>query len=279
MKTNPNCKINLGLHVVSRRADGYHNLESVFLPVPICDELEINLSSSFSFIQDGIAIEGDAEQNLVVRAYRMMQQAFGDLVGAVDIRLTKNIPFGAGLGGGSSNAAFTLKMLNDLFSLNMSSIQLQQLSTRLGADCAFFVDNVPAYVTGIGDQLSPLDFNPLEGHKLLLVKPDETVSTTEAYRGITPRDRRQHCPTASLLQAIRRPMSEWQDLIVNDFEESVFKGHSFLGEIKSRLYAAGALYAAMSGSGSTVYGIFPLSANLRKVADHMSHYGQLFFLE
>lgn len=255
MKTFPNCKINLGLHVIRRRDDWYHDLETLFLPVPLCDELEIEPADSFSFIQEGIAIDGDCNQNLVVRAYRLMQLELGSSIKPVAIRLRKNIPFGAGLGGGSSDAAFTLKMINELFGLGLPNSELRQLASRLGADCPFFIDNVPAFATGIGDCLEPLGYNPLQCHKIMLVKPDTAVSTADAYRGITPRDKRVD-KGISLRDVLAMPMHEWRNNLVNDFEESVFTKYPNLGEIKNRFYSAGAIYASMSGSGSSVFGIF-----------------------
>lgn len=256
MKAFPNCKINLGLHVVRRRSDGYHDLETVFVPVPLCDELEINPSESFSFSQTGIAIDCNPEDNIVVRAYRLLQRECGIRLPEVEISLRKKIPFGAGLGGGSSDAAFTLKMVDELYSLGIGSERLCTLAAKLGADCPFFIDNRPAFATGIGDCLTPLDFNPLAGHKLLLVKPDEAVSTAEAYGGITPRERRNDIEPCNLAEAVARPVEEWARLIVNDFEATVFAKHPRLAAIKQTLYDTGALYAAMSGSGSTIYGIF-----------------------
>ncbi len=262
MIASPNCKINIGLHVVRRRSDGYHDLETVFVPVPLCDELEINPSESFSFSQTGIAIDCNPEDNIVVKAYRLLQRECGNRLPDVEIRLRKNIPFGAGLGGGSSDAAFTLKMVDELYSLGLGSERLCAIAAKLGADCPFFIDNQPAFATGIGDCLTPMDFNPLSGHKLLLVKPDETVSTAEAYGGITPRERRSDIAPCNLTEAVRKPVSEWRGVIVNDFETTVFAKHPRLAAIKQTLYDAGALYAAMSGSGSTIYGIFEAGANV-----------------
>ena len=271
MLQHPNCKINLGLNIMHRREDGYHNLETLFLPVGICDRLEIEPSNIFSFSQEGIPIAGDDESNLVIRAYRALQRLFGDAVGPCQIKLEKCIPFGAGLGGGSSDAAFTIKMLANLFNLPISTKEMEQLAATLGADCPFFIQNQPAFATGIGDILSPLGFNPLEGYTLLLVKPEETVSTAEAYRGITPRDQRRDCQnTVSLAQAVKEPITKWRELIVNDFEESVFRSHPLLSEIKNHLYTCGALYSAMSGSGSTIYGIFPSPADMDPISNTLS---------
>ena len=158
MIASPNCKINIGLHVVRRRSDGYHDLETVFVPVPLCDELEINSSENFSFSQTGIAIDCNPEDNIVVKAYRLLQRECGNRLPDVEIRLRKNIPFGAGLGGGSSDAAFTLKMVDELYSLGLGSERLRAIAAKLGADCPFFIDNQPAFATGIGDCLTPMDF-------------------------------------------------------------------------------------------------------------------------
>ncbi len=157
MIASPNCKINIGLHVVRRRSDGYHDLETVFVPVPLCDELEINPSESFSFSQTGITIDCNPEDNIVVKAYRLLQRECGNRLPDVEIRLRKNIPFGAGLGGGSSDAAFTLKMVDELYSLGLGSERLRAIAAKLGADCPFFIDNQPAFATGIGNCLTPMD--------------------------------------------------------------------------------------------------------------------------
>ncbi|MBQ2509123.1 MAG: 4-(cytidine 5'-diphospho)-2-C-methyl-D-erythritol kinase [Bacteroidales bacterium] len=250
MITAPNCKINLGLHVVERRPDGYHNLQTLFVPVPLCDELEIVPSEQFSFQQEGILVEGDPEENLCVRAYRLMQRHCPQ-VGPVAMRLKKRIPFGAGLGGGSSDAAFVLVMLRQLFHLDLSDRQLETLAVQLGADCPFFVRNKPAYATGIGDILEPVELD-LGSYRLVLLKPDDAVSTREAYGGIRPNA--QNRP--DLRQVIRRPIGEWRQQIVNDFETTVFPHHPRIAFLKVFLYKQGALYASMSGSGSTVFGLF-----------------------
>ena len=261
MITHPNCKINLGLQVVRRREDGYHDLQTVFVPVPLCDELEIVPSERFSFSQSGINIDCNPEDNIVVKAFRLMQRECNNRLPDVEIRLHKHIPFGAGLGGGSSDAAFTLRMLNDIFDIGMDKGRLRYLAAKLGADCAFFIDNVAVYATGIGDNLAPLGFNPLEGYKLVLVKPDEAVSTAEAYRGVTKREA-SGMPCPDIPPLLAKPVETWRDTIVNDFETNVFKNHPRLKELKDTLYRAGALYAAMSGSGSTIYGIFNRDSNI-----------------
>lgn len=257
MLSTPNCKINLGLHVVARRPDGYHDLETIFLPVhELHDILEIEPSDQFQFLQEGIAVDCALEDNICVNAYRLLQHDFPQ-VGAVRMRLVKQVPFGAGLGGGSSDAAFTLKMLNELFSLGLSTVQLQCYAARLGADCAFFIENRAAYATGIGDQLQLLDFD-LEtmGLHVEIRIPDDHVSTREAYQGIHP-----HPSPFDLRDAVRCPVGEWREKIVNDFEESVFPVHPAIRQLKEQLYAEGALYASMSGSGSAVFGLFHGSLN------------------
>lgn len=267
MITYPNCKINLGLHVVRERDDGYHDLETIFLPAPLYDILEIVKADSFSFVQEGIPIAGSPDDNLVVKAFRMFQRETG--IDNVAIRLTKAIPFGAGLGGGSSDAAFTLRMLDDLFELKLGREKLITMAASLGADCAFFIDNVPAYATGIGDKLTPLTFNPIDGFELRIEIPQgETVSTAEAYRGVTPRERREseldhkganRLSTeneANLIDAARQSPERWKELIVNDFEESVFVNHPRIAQLKQRFYDDGAIYASMTGSGAAVFGIW-----------------------
>ena len=252
--TYPNCKINFGLHVVRKREDGYHDLETIFLPGPLHDTLEIVKSDNFQFSQVGIKIVGSVEDNLVVKAFRLMQRETG--IGNVAIRLTKAIPFGAGLGGGSSDAAFTLRMLDELFELRLGRERLIKMASHLGADCAFFIDNVPAYAIGIGDKLTPLGFNPLEGMTLHIEKPyGETVSTAEAYRGVTPRERKTE-NGEDLVEAAKGSPERWKELIVNDFEASVFVNHPRIAELKQHFYDEGAIYASMTGSGAAVFGIW-----------------------
>ncbi len=251
MLTFPNAKINLGLYVVERRADGYHNLQTVFYPIPLCDTLEVtpakNLSAPYSLTMSGRKIEGAAEANLVVRVLNSLRADFE--LPPLDICLSKKIPTGAGLGGGSSDAAFMMKMLNKLFSLGLTDEQMRLRVAKLGADCAFFIDNRPAYATGIGDCLTPISLN-LSGYYLTLVKPQTSVSTAEAYAQVVPRK-----PAHELLAALRCPVESWRETVSNDFEPSVFSAHPEIGAIKETLYDMGALYASMSGSGSTVFAI------------------------
>lgn len=254
MKSFPNCKINIGLNVVSKRPDGYHNIESVFYPIPFCDKLEINPAAEFSFLQKGIPLECDSEKNLCVKAFRLLKEDFPKM-GNVHICLTKNIPSGAGLGGGSSDAAFTLKMLNSIFNLNISTPELEGYAVRLGADCPVFIENRPRFASGLGNVFSETAVH-LQGYRLLLVKPDVGVSTAEAYSGVTPRT-----PAFDLRNIDRLPVSEWGNFAVNDFEKSIFEKLPVLAGIKEQIKTAGALYSAMSGSGSTIYGIFGHDSN------------------
>lgn len=253
MITFPNAKINLGLNITAKRPDGYHNLETVFYPVPIEDALEIHVQHNstdkkFALHQAGMEITRNAEDNLVVKAYLLLDKEFN--LPPVDIHLYKHIPSGAGLGGGSSDAAFMLKLLNERFELKLTNEKLEEYAATLGADCAFFIKNTPTYAEGIGNIFSPLSLS-LKGYQILLVKPDIFVSTREAFSLVRP-----HKPEYSLKEIITHPISEWKEQMVNDFETSVFPQYPVIGEIKEELYKNGAIYAAMSGSGSSVFGLF-----------------------
>lgn len=255
MITNPNCKINLGLHIVEKRPDGYHNIETMFYPISICDKLEINAAEKFSFSQNGIQLECTDSDNLCVKAYDIIKKEFPH-IGNVDIKLTKNIPFGAGLGGGSADAAFTLKMINEIFALNLPDEHLTNYASKLGADCAFFIRNVPVFATQKGDVFEKCNIS-LKEYSLLLVKPDIFISTPEAYSGVKP-----HKAIYDIREIISQPINTWKDKLVNDFEESIFAKYPLLSEIKDMLYSQGALYASMSGSGSSMFGIFPKDSKI-----------------
>lgn len=251
MLTYPNAKINLGLNIVEKRPDGYHNLETVFYPIGLCDVLDVELSegcTDYSFSSSGIQIDGDPENNLIVKAFRLLQYEYG--IPPIDITLIKQIPFGAGLGGGSADAAFMLKTLNEMFELKITPKKLEKLAGTLGADCPVFIKNKPVYATGIGNIFTPIKLS-LKGYFLVLIKPDIHVSTPEAYSLVVP-----ETPQISLLESIQKPVSEWKNLIKNDFEKSVFAKYPEIATIKNKLYEMGALYASMSGSGSSVFGIF-----------------------
>ena len=256
MISHPNCKINLGLHVVGKRPDGYHNLETIFLPVhDLTDTLTIEPSDTLQMVQEGIVLDNVPEDNLCIKAWRLLHEEFG--IPAVSIRLKKNIPFGAGLGGGSSDAAFTLKMLNEMFVLGLGVADLERRAARLGADCAFFIQNRPAYATGIGDVLEPIECKVEGGEwKVVIEIPEnEHVSTKEAYSGLSPFTSHLS-PRPDLRESVKRPINEWRELIVNDFEASVFPAHPAIAALKEDMYRRGALYASMTGSGAAVFGIF-----------------------
>jgi 4-diphosphocytidyl-2-C-methyl-D-erythritol kinase len=248
----PNAKINLGLNITEKRSDGYHNLETVFYPIPLEDVLEVvpakNPKVDCQLTCSGIPVEGDPEKNLVVKAYRLLQKKYE--LPPIEIYLRKQIPSGAGMGGGSSDAAFMLKLLNDRFHLQMTTVEMETYASTLGADCAFFVRNEPVFAEGIGNIFSPIHLS-LKGYTLVVVKPDIFVSTKEAFALVIPRK-----PKISIQELIQAPVSEWKETLKNDFEESVFRQFPAIEEIKQQLYEAGAVYASMSGSGSSVYGLF-----------------------
>lgn len=258
MTLHPNCKINIGLRVIRKREDGYHDLETIFYPIfALHDDLEIELSDTFVFEQDGITIDCEPENNLIVRCFQQMRQHFPQ-IGNVHIRFCKNIPFGAGLGGGSSDAAHTAMAINTLFHLHLTRQQLADLIRPLGADCPFFLYNTPCYAEGIGDDITPISLN-LKGLRIILIKPDVAISTKEAYSGITLHPEATH----SIFNAIQENQSleHLQDLLINDFEQTIFPLHPELATIKQALLDAGAIYASMSGSGSTLFALFPAVPN------------------
>ena len=250
----PNCKINLGLRILRRREDGYHDIETIFYPIPLHDKIEINTSDRDGnaltedvLTMDGIPLPSDTESNLVMKVLRMLRQE-GCEIPRLSIRLEKNIPSGAGLGGGSSDAAYMMKMLNGAFRLGMSDDEMEQRVGRLGADCAFFVRNTPVIASGIGNVFTPTGID-LKGYWIWLAKPSDFVSTKEAYQSVRPDDtRRTAWPQSN--GEIR-----WEEL-VNDFEVSVFPGHPNISRLKAMMLENGAVYAAMSGSGATVFGLF-----------------------
>ncbi len=252
----PNAKINLGLNILRKRDDGYHELETVFYPLGLHDCLEFieNKAEKINFSASGIHLDIELGDNIVVKAYRLLAADY--LVPGLDIHLHKVIPFGAGLGGGSSDAAFFLKELNSYFELRLTIEQLKGYALKLGADCSFFIENRPAFATGIGEKLERLDFS-LTGFFIVLVKPPFGVGTKEAYGGIKP-----SVPEVSLFDAIRLPPEKWLKNITNDFEASVFPLYPKIAEIKLKLLELGAVYSAMSGSGSSVFGLFKEEPNL-----------------
>lgn len=246
----PNAKINIGLDIVSKRPDGYHNIETVMYPVPWRDVLEIvpAKGSETTLTVTGREVNCPAEKNLVMKAYNALSAKVG--LPPVDIYLRKIIPDGAGLGGGSADAAFTLVGLNSLFALGLSDRELADIAAGLGADCPFFVYNRPMLCTGIGTDFTPVDLN-LKGYGIVIVKPEVSVPTALAYSRVTPAE-----PTVKLADKITVMPAQWQGQIKNDFESSVFPSYPEVGKIKEKLIDLGAIYASMSGSGSAVYGIF-----------------------
>lgn len=269
------CKINLGLNVVERRPDGYHNLQTIFYPVPLYDELTIREKDSLimdgedTLTLGGNPLEGEVWDNLVLRAVRLLRQE-GFPIPPLNIDLRKVIPSGAGLGGGSSDAACMVTSLTRLYGLPLSEEQMERLVSKLGADCPFFVNPRPLYAEGIGDVFTPIALD-LSGWYLMLVKPEVHVSTREAYAGVHP-----HQPAYSLLDVVKQPVGAWSSRMVNDFEESIFFNHPLLSEIKEELYRQGAAYASMSGSGSTIFGLFRSRPNCEELfAGHFTFVCQL----
>ncbi|MEE0922077.1 MAG: 4-(cytidine 5'-diphospho)-2-C-methyl-D-erythritol kinase [Paludibacteraceae bacterium] len=256
----PNCKINLGLRIVRKREDGYHDLETIFYPVyGLHDELEVEPAEEFAFLQDGLVVDCLPTDNLIYKVYKRMQEHFPQ-IGNVKITFKKNIPFGAGLGGGSSDAAHMAIALNEIFALGLTREQLAEEVRPLGADCPFFIYNTPCYAEGIGDQLTPISLD-LSGLRLVMIKPACGVSTKEAYAGIKPKGTCKVLNDLKVLTALNNLTI--LSALTNDFEETVCKVHPEIAEIKQRLLDAGALYAAMSGSGSTVFGLFQNNAEGR----------------
>jgi 4-diphosphocytidyl-2-C-methyl-D-erythritol kinase len=243
-----NAKINIGLNITEKRADGYHNIETVFYPVKLYDVVEIVDAAKTHCVIKGLTVSGAEADNLCLKAYHMLAADF-DLP-PQQICLLKNIPIGAGLGGGSSDGAFTLKLLNDKFKLGLNPAQLQAYARQLGADCAFFIENTPMLALGKGDELEPLDLD-LSAYYKVLVKPPVFISTADAYANVKPAQ-----PVIPLADLIRQPLNTWRDKMFNDFEVSVAAAHPEVIALKDALYLAGASFALMSGSGSSVYALF-----------------------
>ncbi len=252
MRIKANCKINIGLDIVRRREDGYHDLSSVMYPIyELYDLIEIEPieGDEVEFVGRGLIVDCPVEDNLCIKAYDLMRSHYPS-IGTVRITLDKRVPFGAGLGGGSSDATAIIMGLNSIYNLSLNEERLIELSTMLGSDTAFFVRNSPQLCSARGDVMHPVEIE-LEGRYLVLIKPDESVSTREAYAGVIP-----SAPATPLDSLIKLPLEEWQGRVKNDFEPHIFAAHPLLKQIKDEMIAAGALYAAMSGSGSTLFGIF-----------------------
>jgi len=255
MITFPNAKINLGLHVLDRREDGFHNIESVIVPVSLCDSLEVVpdykvASGHCSMEVYGLKVQGGGSENLCYRAYSQLAEQYS--LPAVNIRLLKNIPTGAGLGGGSADAAFTIKMLNDLFGLKMTTELMEGHCAELGSDCSFFIGNATALTSGRGEMVDAFNSDMLVGYQVVVVHPGLHIDTGEAYSNITPDASKR----GLLMNILANPMGQWKDTLVNDFEAVVFTQYPQLQSIKEKLYDNGAAYASLSGSGSSLYGLF-----------------------
>ncbi|MCE2825203.1 MAG: 4-(cytidine 5'-diphospho)-2-C-methyl-D-erythritol kinase [Sediminibacterium sp.] len=253
----PTCKINLGLRITKKRADGFHALETVFFPISIKDALEIIIepdanAAPITFTSSGLAINGDPSDNLCFKAYGLLKKDYPTIPN-IKMHLHKQIPMGAGLGGGSSDGAFTLVALNQLFDLHIPEHKLMQYALTLGSDCPFFILNKPAFATGRGEILKPINVN-LDGYTIVIVNPGIAISTKLAFSLITPK-----VSDSNLEVIICESVSTWKDNLINDFEEPIFNSFPELANIKETLYQKGAVYASMTGTGSTVYGIFPTS--------------------
>lgn len=263
----PNCKINLGLHILRKRADGFHDLETVFYPIALQDALEIVQSSApvpdIELTTSGLKIDSQAEDNICFKAYRLLKKDFPDLP-SIKMHLHKVIPSGAGLGGGSSDGAFTLTLLNKKFNLGLNDDQLTNYALQLGSDCPFFIKNKPCYATGRGEKLEEIELS-LPAYKIVLVNPGIHVHTGKAFSNIAPSNKR-----TSIKEIIQKPVEQWKDVLKNDFEETVFAEYPEIKIVKEKLYQQGAVYASMSGSGSSVYGIF--DKNTRPQFNFPPHY-------
>jgi 4-diphosphocytidyl-2-C-methyl-D-erythritol kinase len=257
----PNAKINLGLAIVEKRSDGFHNIETVFYPIGLSDSLELILAKNQSganlrFTSSGIKIPGNSEENLCSKTYHLLSKDFE--LPKLQVHLHKTIPIGAGLGGGSSDAAYFLKALNELAELNLAFGELHHYARQLGSDCSFFVNNQPAFAQGKGDEMEPCKVS-LSGMYLVLIKPPVHISTMQAYSEVKPEK-----PTHSVEEIVLQPISSWKNKLHNQFENSVFKHCPQVKEIKENLYEEGAVYASMSGSGSSVFGLFEHPVKLKK---------------
>jgi 4-diphosphocytidyl-2-C-methyl-D-erythritol kinase len=257
MLSFPNAKINIGLSITEKRPDGFHNLESCFYPVGWSDVLEIMPAQKLSFKSTGIEIPGNPETNLCLKAYHLVNQDFN--LPPVMIHLHKIVPIGAGLGGGSADCAFTIKTLDDLFELNMSVGTMENYARQLGSDCAFFIRNKPKSCFGKGDEFEDINVN-LSDKFIVLVNPNIHISTAEAYSGVKPQ--KSH---GDLKEILQKPVNQWVDVVKNDFENHLLPKYPAIANIKNSLYTHGAEYASMTGSGSTVFGIFNQEIDLKEV--------------
>jgi 4-diphosphocytidyl-2-C-methyl-D-erythritol kinase len=262
----PNAKINIGLNIIEKRSDGFHSIESVFYPVKLHDALEViensdKASGQIIFTSSGIEIPGTANENLCCKAYHLINTEYP--LPKIKIHLHKHIPIGAGLGGGSADAAFFIRLVNDKFELGLSWGEMHNYARQLGSDCSFFITNKPVFAEGVGDKYESIQLN-LSNYYMALIYPNIHINTATAYSGVTPKK-----PLRSLeSDCVNLPVEEWKNTVHNQFEDSIFPQYPELKKIKENLYSLGALYAAMSGSGSSVYGIFKEKTDLKKHFDN-----------
>lgn len=261
-----NAKINLGLNIIEKRPDGYHNIESVFYPVEWADVLEVLPSDAFSFSSSGLPIPGETSQNLIVKAWQLLSPRGNK----VKVHLHKILPMGAGIGGGSSNGAFALKLINQVLHLGLTNAQLAVYAEKLGSDCPFFIENQPVFCYEKGTRFAATSLS-LKGKFVIMVNPGIHISTAEAYAGITPRK-----PEISVKEIVRKPLGEWRNLLVNDFEPPLLAKYPLIGIIKEKFYTHGALYASMTGSGSTVYGIWDHRVDIHSLFPDFTYWSGYF---
>ncbi len=267
-----NSKINLGLYILNKRPDGYHDISTVFYPIMWKDIIEIipdfNHQNQINITNYGISLNIPIQENIIFKAYQLLLQRFKDLP-SLNVYLYKQVPFGAGLGGGSANAAFFLKSCNTLLNLNLSKEELKSIAASLGADCAFFIENTPCLASGKGDILTPIKLH-LSSYYIYVIYPNIMISTKEAYQNITPKNK-----DIDLQKILQLPIEWWKENLNNDFEEGLFKQYPILSEIKQKMYEQGALYASMSGSGSALFGIFKKKPSIKINPDYKTYLGQL----
>lgn len=261
------CKINLGLSVIGKRADGYHNIESVFYPVPWNDVIEIIPATHDELVNYGNPIPGSLSENLCLKAYKILSRDY--VIPQFKWILLKNIPAGAGLGGGSANAATALQLINECCELNLTREQLLQYASQLGSDCPFFIENKPQFVSGRGEVLEPIDIS-LKGYQLIVIYPGIHINTATAFKKLA--ESKTYSNSGLVKEALQLPITEWKKNLKNDFEQVVFTEHQAIREIKDSLYHQGAVYASMSGSGSSVYGLFHSSCNLADLISSFKHF-------
>ena len=259
----PNCKINLGLHIIGKRPDGYHDLETVFYPIPLKDALELVESDVTSIKITGLSVPGNNEDNLCLKAYRLLKNDFPHLP-PVQVHLHKAIPTGAGLGGGSADGAFMLMLLDKKFELQLTQAQLIAYALQLGSDCPFFIINKPVFATGRGEKMSAVDVD-LSGYTFVIVNPQIHISTRESFARLTPK-----MPVKNIEAILQQPINTWKDELINDFEKGLFQSFPEIEAVKMALYNSGAVYASMTGTGSTVFGIFDRKTNIN--LSFPSHY-------